>query len=216
MQHNVSKLCADSLRTFIDRKYGAKLKAAHAHELVAAYFGYPSKNALLADTKYPINNLAQAEVIVMIPDEVIDRRRKKLQGLPSELPDSYTLGEAVYTSLFSDERWASQYPPFKSFEKLAQFLVENNDTYHHVFRFSRDIPVHHYVNIKTSENDVLLSVIHSCRTSTGEMRGHGETTIILPRVAGRIGFREPKVTIAQWTGSARRTLNSQGEWSWQG
>ena len=213
MQHNVSKLCADSLRTFIDKKYGAKLKAAHAHELAAAYFGYPSKNALLADTKYPINNLAQAEIIVMIPDEVIDRRRKKLQGLPSELPDSYTLGEAVYTSLFSDERWTSQYPPFRSFEKLAKFFIENNDAYQDIFKFYRDIPVHHHIDIEASENVVLLSVIHSHKASTGEMLGHGQTTIELPRVAGSIGFREPKVTVGQWTGGARRTLTSQGEWS---
>jgi hypothetical protein len=182
MQLNISKLCADSLRTFANKEYGVKLKAAHAHELAAAYFGYSSKNALLADTKYPITNLAQAEIIVMISDDVIDQRRKDLQGLPSELPDSYTLGEAVYTSLFSDEWWASQHPPFRSFEKLAKTLVENNDTYHHVFRFYRNIPVHHYVDIKASENDVLLSVIHSHRTSTGEMIGDGETTIKLPRV----------------------------------
>ena len=119
--HNIPKLCADSLRTFTNKKYGVKLKAAHAHELAAAYFGYSSKNALLADKKYPITNLAQAEIIVMISDDVIDQRRKDLQGLPSELPDSYTLGEAVYTSLFSDEWWASQYPPFRSYEKLAKF-----------------------------------------------------------------------------------------------
>ena len=210
MQHDISKLCADSLRTFINKKYGAKLKAAHAHELAAAYFGYSSKNALLADTKYPITNLAQAEIIVMISADVIDQRRNDLQGLPSELPDSYTLGEAVYTSLFSDEWWASQYPPFRSFEKLAKKLVENNDTYHHVFRYYRDIPVHHYLDIKTSENNVLLSVIHSCRTSTGEMLGHGETTIILPRVAGRIGFSKPQVSVAMWTGAARRKLISRG------
>ena len=129
MQQTISKLCADSLRTFTKEKYDIKLKAAHAHELVAAYFGYSSKNAMLADTKYPISNLDQAEIIVMMPDDFIDQRRKNLQGLSPELPDSYTLGEAVYVSLFSDEWWASQYPPFRSFEKLAKYLVENNDAY---------------------------------------------------------------------------------------
>ena len=111
MQQNISKLCADSLRTLVKKKYGVKLKAAHAHELAAAYFGYSSKNAMLADTKYPITNLAQAEIIVMTSDDVVDRRRNDLQGLSSELPDSYTLGGAVYTSLFSDEWWGSQHPP---------------------------------------------------------------------------------------------------------
>ena len=129
MQPDISKICADSLRTFSNEKYDIKLKPAHAHELVAAFFGYPTKNSMLADTKYPITNLAQAEIIVMIPDDDIDQRRKNLQGLSSELPDSYTLGEAVYDSLFSVEWWASPYPPFRDYEKLAKFLIENNDAY---------------------------------------------------------------------------------------
>ena len=74
----ISKICADSLRTFSNEKFDIKLKAAHAHELVAAFFGYSSKNALLADKKYPINNLDQAEIIVMIPDDFIDQRRRDL------------------------------------------------------------------------------------------------------------------------------------------
>jgi hypothetical protein len=210
MQHDIPKLCADSLRTFTNDKYDIKLKAAHAHELVAAYVGYSSKNALLADRKYPANNLDQAESVVMISDDFIDQRRNELQGLSLELPDSYTLGEAVYAPLFSDEWWVSPYPPFRSFEKLAKYLVEDNDAYQEVFKFYRDIPVHHYVGIKPSENDVLLSVIHSSENSTGEMVGHGETTIKLPRIAGRIGFSKPQVSVGQWTGGARRTLESLG------
>ena len=210
MKQDISKFCADSLRTFCTETCGIKLKAAHAHELVAAYCGYASKNALLADRKYPVNNLHQAKIVVMISGDFIDQRRNELQGLSLELPDSYTLGEAVYAPLFSDEWWVSPYPPFRSFEKLAKLLVEDNDTYQRVFKFYRDIPVHHYVGIKPSENDVLLSVIHSSENSTGEMVGHGETTINLPRVAGRIGFSKPQVSVTKWTGGARRTLESLG------
>jgi hypothetical protein len=210
MHQDVSKICADSLRTISSEKYDSKIKPAHAHELVAAFFGYSSKNALLADRKYPVNNLDQAEIVVMISDDFIDQRRNELQGLSLELPDSYTLGEAVYGPLFTDEWWVSPYPPFRSFEKLAKFFVEDNDTYQRVFKFYRDIPVHHYVGIKPSENEVLLSVIHSSQNSTGEMVGHGETTINLPRVAGHIGFSKPQVSVEQWTGGARRTLESLG------
>jgi hypothetical protein len=210
MQHEIFKPCADSLRTFSKEKYDIKLKAAHAHELVAAFFGYSSKNAMLADTKYPISNLGQAEIIVMTPDVFIDQRRENLQGLSSELPDTYTLGEAVYDFLFSDEWWASPYPPFKSFEKLAKLLVENNDAYKNAFKFYRDVPMHHIVNVETSENGVLLTVLHSHRTSTGEMLGIGKTTIELRRVAGRIGYGKPQVSVEQWTGGAQRTLESLG------
>lgn len=210
MKQDVSKICADSLRTFTNEKYGIKLKAAHSHELVAAYFGYPSNNAMLADTKYPNRNLDQAEIIVMTSDDFIDQRRKNLQGLSSELPDSYTLGEAVYVPLFSDERWASSCPPFRSFEKLAKFLVENNDAFQNVFKSYRDVPMHHTVDVKIAENDVILTVLHSHRTSAGEMLGDGKTTINLPRVAGHIGYGKPRVSVEQWTGSARRTPESMG------
>ena len=210
MHQDISKICADSLRTISNDKYDIKIKPAHAHELVAAFFGYSSKNALLADKKYPVNNLGQAEIIVMTPDDFIDQRRQKLQGLSSELPDSYTLGEAAYGHLFSDEWWTSQYPPFRSFEKLAKYLVENNDAYQEVFKFYRDIPIHHFVDVEPAEDGVLLTVIHSHRTSTGEMLGAGKTTINLPRIAGRIGFSKPQVSVEKWTAGARRTLESLG------
>jgi len=210
MQHEMFKLCADSLRTFSKEKYDIKLKAAHAHELVAAYFGYSSKNAMLADSKYPIRNLGQAEIIVMRPDEDIYQRRKNLQGLSPELPDSYTLGEAVYASLFSDEWWASEHPPFRNFKMLAKFLFENNDAFQNVFKFYHDIPMHHIVDVNDSENDVILTVLHSYRASTKEMLVGGKSTIKLPRVAGRIGYGKPIIDVEQWTGGARRTLKSMG------
>ena len=210
MQREIFKQCADSLRTLSKEKYDIKLKAAHAHELVAAFFGYSSKNTMLADKKYPITNLDQAEIIVMTPDEFIDQRRKNLEGLSSELPDSYTLGEAVYVSLFTDEWWASPHPPFRSFDKLAKFLVESNDAFNSVFKHFRDVPLHHIVDIHSSENDVILKVIHSYGDITSESTRDGQTTIKLPRVAGRIGFGKPEVSVGTFTGGARRTLESLG------
>lgn len=210
MLQNLTKICADSLRTFTNEKYGIKLKATHAHELVAAYFGYPSKNTMLADSKYPISDLAQAEIVVMVPDDFVDQRRNNLHGLSSELPDSYTLGEAVYASLFSDEWWVSPYPPFRSFEKLAKVLIDDNDAFRNVFKDNRNVPMHHFVEVKDEEDDVTLTVFHAHRTSTGEMLCNGKTTIKLPRVAGHIGYGKPQVSVEQWTSGARRTLASLG------
>ena len=210
MQPPLFKLCADSLRMFTNEKYSIKLKASHAHELVAAYFGYSSKNAMLADINHPIANLNQAAYVVMVADETIDIRRENLQGLSAELPDSYTLGEPVYGTLFSDEWWASQHPTFRNLKVLAKHLVEENDVYQELFKFYRDIPVHHVVIPKPSENEVQLSVVHATKTSGGELMGHGETSIKLPRIAGHIGFSKPKFSVGQWTGGARRTLESLG------
>ncbi|MFQ5549018.1 MAG: hypothetical protein ACE5FV_12055 [Woeseia sp.] len=210
MRRDIPKLCADSLRALAKDKYGIKLKAAHAHELVAAYMGYGSKNALLADKKYPIGNLAKAELVVMIPDAVIDQRRQKLEGLSTELPDSYALGEAVYGPLFSDEWWGSTFPPFRSFDKLAKVLVENNDAFKAAFQYRDKIPMHHFVSVKQEEDVVVLEVIHSYESTAGEMHRDGQTTITLPRIAGRIGFGQPKMSVTQFTAGARKTLKSLG------
>ena len=210
MKQEIFKLCADSLRSFTNDKYAIKLKAAHAHELVAAYFGYSSKNAMLADTKYPISNLDQAEMMVCIPDDFIDQRRKNLQELSPELPDSYTLGEEVYAPLFSGEWWTSSYPPFRSFKTLAKTLVENNDAYQSAIKHYDGVPLHHIVEVNSSENDVILNVIHSYGDITGESTRDGQTTIKLTRVAGRIGFGKPKISVGTFTGGARKTLESLG------
>ena len=70
--------------------------------------------------------------------------------------------------------------------------------------------MHHIVDVKIAENLVLLTVIHSHRTSTGEMLGDGKTTINLPRVAGHIGYGKPRISVEQWTGGARKILGSLG------
>ncbi|MDJ0710597.1 MAG: hypothetical protein QNJ14_09415 [Woeseiaceae bacterium] len=210
MRRDIPKLCADSLRAFAKDNYGIKLKATHAHELVAAYLGYRSRNALLADNKYPIENLAEAKVVVMVADEEIDQRRQKLEGLSPELPDSYTLGEAVYVPLFADEWWGSDNPPFRSFDKLAKVLVENNEAFRSVFRYRDQIPLHHFPIVKQDDDVVVVTVVHSYETTHSEMSRDGQTTITLPRVAGRIGFGNPQMSVGQFTGGARTTLKSLG------
>lgn len=209
MQISIPKVCADSLRTFSEEKYKVKLKAAHAHELVAAYMGYKSKIALLADQKYPVSNLSQCEIVVMMQDDFIDQRRENLQGLPPELPDSYTLGEAVYGALFTDDWWTSKYPPFRSFLGLSEYLVTSNDGYQTALLVS-NLPIQFVVVPEYSENQVSLDAFYTLENSEGVRMVHGKATIVLPRVAGHIGYGRPKVTIERWSGGARRTLKSLG------
>jgi hypothetical protein len=206
MQQDIPKICVDSLRTFTNEKLNIKLKAAHAHELFSAYVGYKSKNAMLADTKYPISNFPQAQIVVMVPDADVDRRRADLEELSPDLPSSYELGEPIYTALFSDKFWSSQYPPFRSFEKAAIYLAENDYNFKQVFKFYSGIQLNHFVSITREQDKVLLSVIHATKTSDGEMLGNGKTIVELYRVAGHIGYGEPKILVEQWTGGARRKL----------
>jgi len=94
---DVSKLCSDFLRECYPG-----LKATHARELVAAYFGYKSHAALLADKANSLEFLDMAAVLV--PDDyVIDERRDCLNGLPEHLPHSYKLVDDLTHFLQSEE-----------------------------------------------------------------------------------------------------------------
>src|ERR1700749_1290733 len=118
MQLEITKRCADSLRAFSQNKFGIEIKSSHAHELVAAYMGYSSRAALLADSKCPITNLRQANIFVLTPMALIKKRRAALAGLPENLPDD--IAEGVYQPLY-DEKWIS-HKIWPTFEKLGQAL----------------------------------------------------------------------------------------------
>lgn len=107
MQLEITKRCADSLRSFSQNNFGIEIKSSHAHELVAAYMGYSSRAALLADSKCPITNLRQADILVLTPTAPIKERRNELKGLPENLPDD--LAEGVYLPLMTKSGFYIKY-----------------------------------------------------------------------------------------------------------
>lgn len=209
MQRDISKLCADSLRALVNEKYGTKLKSAHAHELVAAYFGYRSKNALLADENYPISALAQAEIVVTMPDEFFNKRRMDLQELSSDLPDNSDLYQTIHSTLVTNKLLMGPFPPVCDFEKLAISLLRRSPQYDAAFSFF-DVPLDHFVAVEDEDNNVLLTVSHAYAPQSEDSLAEGRTTISLPRVAGRIGFGRPELMPERWTGVRRKTLKSLG------
>ena len=68
MQHDITKTCADFLRSYFSNEYGIKLKSGHAHEMVAAFFGFKSRIAMLADKKHIISDWDRAEFILLAPN----------------------------------------------------------------------------------------------------------------------------------------------------
>lgn len=81
---SIQKECADRLRETYRNLTGSKLKSGHAHELVAAYFGYGTAAALQAEAEYPVDAIEAAAVL--IPDlALMDRRREELNQLPADL-----------------------------------------------------------------------------------------------------------------------------------
>ncbi len=93
MSTDLSKLCADFLRQNHVSQSTEKLKASHARELVAAFFGYKSHAALMAEKTYPLVQLEEA--YIFIPDiPLMNDRRSKLNGLPNDLTQSIDLARA--------------------------------------------------------------------------------------------------------------------------
>ena len=215
MASDYSKYCSDHLR-----EWNPEIKASHARELVAAFFGYKSHAALLAEKKYDIDYVDIAAVI--IPDyDTIDERRHCLNDLPESLPDSYILVDGLLqylrdSDMFTGEVWDQ--------DDLAEFMIktylpdrlesvdfkdELNDEFSQangVFWFVE------YESAEVEENDKQVSVTVSgvCYLSQDkDDKPFGgdtidlEVIVELQRVAGRIAFEEPEITI---TG----TLNAEG------
>jgi hypothetical protein len=194
MEHDIIKLCADSLRAFTLEKYGVKLKPSHAHELVPAFFGYSSKNAMLADTKYPISNISQAEIVVLAPTAPIDQRRKNLQGLSLDLPDTYTLAEGVYSGLIS--KWPIR-KPYPTYEILALSLADEGLRQQRLERTYR-APVGEGVKVKATDEGISLTVsrFYQIPTLDGLVHEANITTIInLPRIAAHIGYGRAHISV---------------------
>lgn len=99
----ISKLCADHLRQSHLADFGQPLKATHAREIVAAFFGYKSHAALLAEANYPLSEIEESAI--MIPDvALIDWRLGRLSALPSNIPSAYHLAR-ILADFLRDEGW---------------------------------------------------------------------------------------------------------------
>lgn len=194
MQH-ITKLCAGHLRAFTNDNYGIKLKASHAHELVAAYFGYQSRAALLADTEHPLSNLRQASIIVLCPTAPINQRRQNLEGLSPDLPDTYTLAEGAYSGLIS-EKWVLS-KPWPTYELLATFLADEYLRQKWMETIYR-APVREGVKVERADDGVQMIVFRFYQIPRDEGGVHEVniiTTIKLPRVAGHIGYANPEISV---------------------
>jgi len=216
MKLNISKHCANSLRTFSHKEIQFKLKSAHAHELVAAFLGYKTKVSLLAEEKYPLSGLEKVDIIVMPPDSFVDKRRSKLSGLDPELPSNDILGDHIYqiiSQLCNEGVYNCARGPFRSYEQLAKFIIENSSAYQSIDSsrmFNLDIPRHRYVTYEDKDNRLILTVYDAYEKDNGEIEANGKIMITLPRIAGRIGFQDPKIDVEKWSAGARRSIKSLG------
>jgi hypothetical protein len=189
MDFEISKACADSLRAFTQKNYGIQLKSSHAHELVAAYFGYASRASLLADKQFPIGNLTDAEIIILNPSTpLVDQRLKTLGNLPSGLPPSEILSEGVYAPITADEQFSGKIWP--NLHDVAMTLMEERAQEFRMFGTNiGEMDWISEVDIKTTEPDSLVTVIFDY---PAPLR-YSKVEITLRRVAGGVGYNKLEV-----------------------
>lgn len=204
---SLHKDCADYLRSYVRAVTGGKLGAGHAHELVAAYFGYGTGAALRAEATYPLSSLGQAEIL--IPDlRLMDQRVQELDGLPDDLPPVDDLASNLSNflnerSYFSGDIWHTrdleehinvayiQENPMMIEDDLSDQMAETNAYFDEL-----------YIDevVLNSEDDALIANV------SGSLNGENDpdrtflgnsiaftTVMTFRRVAGRVAYEKPEL-----------------------
>ena len=210
MNINLSKLCADFLRQNYAFQSTENLKASHARELVAAFFGYKSHAALIAEKTYPLIQLE--EVPIFIPDiPLINDRHSKLTGLPNDLTMSEDLAKLLLDMLVDKGLYSGKVclnasletfveevilPENQSFidDELSPMMAETNAIFY-------DAPDYYDVKIE-DRGDILLAI------AKGKYKGKqlddkpfcGDTLdisvhVTFRRMAGKRGFDDSEVEV---------------------
>ena len=193
MQQDITKICADSLRSYFSYKYSVKLKLGHAHQMVAAFFGFKSRIAMLADKNQIVNNWV-AEFILLDPPiyfilnptiPLLNQRLQNLHDLPLDLPPSYVMAEVIYSILVAQLRLQ---------RRLRTFFKSGFPS----IKWEMD------VNTAHNNDGAVLTVDVGYRSSAGERLKDSTYTIRLPRVAANSGYSTPSIDETIFTGGARK------------
>lgn len=209
MQIDISKACSDFVRSEYLAIGGEKLKASHSRELTAAFFGYNTHAALLAEKNYPLERLGEAEVLV--PNvRLIDQRRQALAGLPADLFPSRELATKITSFLQEQNCFGGKVWLYESLEmyvtevllieedsrildELAGVMTETNAN------FDREFGSYESAELIEGDDSVRLEVEGQYHGSADPERPFcGDqidltVTVNLPRVAGRVAFAYPHI-----------------------
>lgn len=211
MQSDISKICSDFIRQQVQLSTKQKLKASHARELVAAFFGYKSHAALLAEKAYPLSYMHNADVL--IPDiPLVKTRYEQLQELPPLLPTPIELATLLKNFLLEQEEYSFQ---IWLNESLCRYISEEYLTNDDIISYVEDAlsPVIAETGSSFDYMDfnecVLTEELDKITISVdGEYSGEHASErifsgdkidflveIVLKRIAGRSGFSEPDIFV---------------------
>lgn len=200
----LTKICADSLRSFTLNNYGIKLKAAHAHELVSMLLGYKSNNARLADTRYSLSNLQQAQFIIFDPlsynTNLIDQC---LQDFQYNHLNALHLVECFRSTLHTEKCLSDKV--HLSFREAATHIAKQH--LHQRLKVFGISPFAMKWEMDTSiehrDDSVLLIVDVSYYSYIGIRLKYSKYIILLPRVAANLDYGIPRVDETHYSGNAR-------------
>lgn len=209
MEASLSKLCADHLRAYVTTN--EKFKASHACELVAAYFGYKSHAAQLAEEHHPLSALEEASTL--IPDvELMEKRREDLSGLPRDLPSCMDLAKII--SAFLKEEWGfpgdiwiyhslegciieEMLTGLENHEDVVWAMSMTNAGYGEIFDFDNFKIEETVGGLTITVDGELVGEPHDDdRRFVGRIIGV-KVQVTLQRVAGKRGFDEPEMELLE-------------------
>lgn len=220
---DISKRSADFLRLYVSRSLALKLKATHARELVAAFFGYKSHAAQLADKRYPLAKIGDAALLV--PDTALmDSRRQQLTGLPPGLPDSAALARQLADYLAQQGHFGGHVcldEPLETYvmetvirdaesqidDELSGVMAETNAYFDEIYPEDAEVKKH--------ANGMTVIVTGQVNgTSDPDRMFSGDqidmsVTVEFPRIAGHTAYGEPDIVATgavndDWVDSAVR------------
>lgn len=205
---DITKLCADFLRNHFAAQYSHKLKSSHAHEIVAAFFGYRSRAALLSDIDYPVSALSTATVLA--PDVLLmELRIEQLNDHSLLRHDTMEIAELLAEFLeqskqFNGETWLAlnleDYITgdllFKKdshiMDELSGVMAETNAEF-------SSMPQYEDAEIEEFDHAIAASVSGTYEGEQHEDKPYSgdtidfEVNILLSRVAGRRGFSDCEI-----------------------
>ena len=168
---------------------------------MAAYFGYASRAALLADKKCPVENLNDAEIFIMAPQSLlVEQRLNTLENLPSALPSSDILAEIIYRKITTIEQLTGNL--WTDIKEMAIAYAEDRVFYNEKMMSmigidggfdQRELDWLIQVDIRTIETDVMMTVTYDYPAKAKKPMRHASVSVKLPRIAGNIGYGEPEV-----------------------
>lgn len=215
MQQDITKLCADSLRAFTNDNFGEKLKASHAHELVAAFLGYKSRAALLADTELPLANLHKSEFFIFDPTPSnTGFVRQRIIDFGYGSFTEFQLADCFYATLRAEKWFADKL--HLNFRELTNHIAEQRQD-QKMAMWRMDPPMKWDIREDMrwgDDGEPVMTADVGYFTHAGDRLRDSKFIIRLKRVSANLGYKIDDIHETRYTGNFRKEEFSEDIMSW--